>query len=256
MVDAGFVENNRVFVQTDNIRTFSLGPIEHRNSNGIVVDGQDLGEVDLSRKQNFQQGETGAWKHGDFNLSKEKRHSSSGPIGDLFFDGLILVPGTAGSEEETFFNSWIARNAQQYYRSRNGGVHRGGIMGENWVDLPIVDDRELEDDVLVNNNLLLYGTYTSNSVLAQFEKELPLVFDGTTIHLSDKTYTSKRAAILAVFPHPRNPERYVAVHGGVVPDAICWGSHLDMHLIPDYLVYSEGELLDWGFWGNKWKCLK
>jgi len=33
----------------------------------------------------------------------------------------------------------------------------------------------------------------------------------------------------------------------VTPDAICWGSHLDMHLLPDYMVYSEGEALDWGF---------
>ena len=129
-------------------------------------------------------------------------------------------------------------------------------MGENWVDLPIINDSELGDDVLVNNNLLLYGTYTSNSVLAQFEDELPLVFDETTIHLSDKTYILNRAAVLAVFPHPKNPERYVAVHGGVTPDAICWGSHLDMQLIPDYLVYSEGKLLDWGFWGNDWKSQK
>ena len=253
MVDAGFTGNNSLIVQTDNIRTFSLGPIEHRASAAVVVDGQNLGEIDLTQQQTFQCGKTGDWKSGTFDLSKEKRHSSSGPIGDLFFDGLILVPGTAGSEEETFFNSWIARNAQQYYRGRNGGVHRGGIMGENWVDLPIINDKELEDDVLVNSNLLLYGTYTSNSVLAQFEDDLTLVFDGTTIHLSDKTYTSNRAAVLAIFPHPKNPERYVAVHGGVTPDAICWGSHLDMQLIPDYLVYSEGELLDWGFCGNDWK---
>ena len=253
MVDAGFTENNRMVVQTDNIRTFSLGPIEHRDYVAVVIDGQNLGEVNLSRQQTFQRGKTGTWQLGVFDLSKEKRRRSSGPIGDLFYDGLVLVPGTAGSEEETFFNSWAANDAQRYYRNRNGGVHRGGIMGENWVDLPIISDKELKDDMLVNNNLLLYGTYTSNSVLAHFEDELPLVFDGTTIRLSDKTYNSNRAAVLAVFPHPRNPERYVAVHVGVTPDAICWGSHLDMHLIPDYLVYSEGELLDWGFWGNDWK---
>ena len=76
---------------------------------------------------------------------------------------------------------------------------------------------------------------------------------GGAIRISDKTYTAARAAVFAVFPHPRNPERYVAVHGGVTPDAICWGSHLDMHLLPDYLAYSEGELLDWGFWGNDWR---
>jgi hypothetical protein len=45
----------------------------------------------------------------------------------------------------------------------------------------------------------------------------------------------------------------VAVHGGVVPDAICWGSHLDLMLLPDCLVCHGGEVLDRGFASNEWK---
>ena len=251
-VDAGLTGDNRAAVHTDGVRAFSLGPIEGREAVTVVVDGQGLGEVNLSRSQTFRRGEDGVWRAGVFDLTREKRHGSSGPIGDLFYDGLILTPGTAGSEE-AFFTSWAARDARMYYRNRNGGVHRGGIMGDNAVDLPIVNDNDLQEDALVHNNLLLYGTHASNSVLARFERELPLAFEGTTVHLADRTYTTKRAAVFAVFPHPGNPNRYVAVHGGVTPDAICWGSHLDMHLLPDYMVYSEGELLDWGFWGNDWR---
>ena len=58
---------------------------------------------------------------------------------------------------------------------------------------------------------------------------------------------------IAVFPHPENPERYVAVHGGSTPDALTWGSHLDMALLPDYLIYAGGQTLEWGFWGNDWQ---
>ena len=163
------------------------------------------------------------------------------------------MPGTVGTEEETFFNKWIAENAVGYYRSRNGGVHRGGIMGDNAVQLPVIPDVELSEDLLQTNNLLLYGIYDSNAILSQFEGKLPLTFEGKTIHLSDKSYTADGAAAFAVFPHPSNPERYVAVHAGITPDAICWGSHLDMQLLPDYIVYSGGQLLDWGFWGNDWK---
>jgi predicted esterase len=252
-IDAGFTGSNRMVVRTENVRTFSLGPIYRHDAVTVVVDDQNLGSIDVSRQRTLQRSNTGDWNFGVFDLSKEKRHRSSGPVGDLFYDGVVLVPGTTGSEEETFFTSWVAEHARQYYRSRNGGVHRGGIMGENAVDLPIINDRDLTDDVSINNNLLLYGVFTSNSVLEQFEGEIPLAFDGTTIRLADKTYTAERVAVFAVFPHPRNPERYVAIHGGITPDAICWGSHLDMHLIPDYLVYSEGEVLDWGFWGNDWK---
>jgi hypothetical protein len=31
---------------------------------------------------------------------------------------------------------------------------------------------------------------------------------------------------------------YVAVHGGATPDAVTWGSHLDMQLLPDYIAYN------------------
>ena len=59
--------------------------------------------------------------------------------------------------------------------------------------------------------------------------------------------------MFAVFPHPENPKAYVAVHGGVTPDAIFAGCYLSMALLPDYIVYDGPEVLDWGFWGNDWK---
>ena len=73
---------------------------------------------------------------------------------------------------------------------RNGGVHRGGIMGDNAVQLPIIPDVELTEDLLQANNLLLYGVYDSNAILSQFEGKLPLTFEGKTIDLSDKSYTA------------------------------------------------------------------
>ncbi|MBI3941886.1 MAG: prolyl oligopeptidase family serine peptidase [Chloroflexi bacterium] len=257
MVDAGFTDRHHLVVRTDNIRTFSLKLDPARNPLSIVIDGQDLGTVhvepgETGRSQTFRRTH-GLWTAGVSDLSQEKHHGASGPIGDLFFDGLILVPGTAGTEEETFFTSWVARHAQTYYRSRNGGVHRGGIMGENFINLPIINDVDLAPDILANHNLLLYGTPASNAVLARFAADLPLDFSATATQLGDKRYTASRTAVFAIFPHPGNPARYIAVHGGMVPDAISWGSHLDMHLLPDYLVYAEGELLDWGFWGNDWQ---
>ena len=252
-VDARFVESNNLIVDTDNIRTFSLGPVHKNEGVNLTVDGQKFESMDLNRQKQFQRNHKGVWAHDNFDLSAEKHHRASGPISDLFFDGLILVPGTVGTPEETFFNKWIADNAVGYYRDRNGGVHRGGIMGDNAVELPVIADVELTEDLLQMNNLLLYGGYDSNASLSQFEGKLPLAFEGKTIHLSNKSYTADGVAVFAVFPHPANSERYIAVHGGVTPDAICWGSHLDMQLLPDYMVYSGGQLLDWGFWGNDWK---
>ena len=173
-------------------------------------------------------------------------------MGDLFFDGLLLVPGTSGSEEEGFFNEWVASHAAAYFRSRNGGVHRGGIMGENTVDLPIVRDVDLTGEDRDHHNLLLYGTPSSNAVLAQLAEPLPLAFEDGALRMAGKLYRGQRTALFALFPHPRNPRRCIAVHGGAAPDAICWGSHLDMQLLPDFIVYAGGDVLDWGFWDNGW----
>ena len=252
-VNAHLIKEKKLVVRTENIRTFSLGPIQQNEQISITIDNQKCEPMSLTDQKQFQRNSEGMWAQDNFDLSAEKRHRASGPISDLFFDGLILVPGTVGTEEETFFNKWIAENAVGYYRSRNGGVHRGGIMGDNAIQLPVIPDVELNEDLLKTNNLLLYGASDSNAILSQFEGKLPLSFDDRTIHLSDQSYTGDRAAVFAVFPHPLNPERYVAVHAGIAPDAICWGSHLDMQLLPDYIVYSGGELLDWGFWGNDWK---
>ena len=252
-VDARLVDRETVNVTTEDVRAFSLGSVGVVTALPVTVDGQDVGTVDITGRWTFSRAEGDMWLLDQPQDPAEKRHGSSGPIGDMFFDRTILVPGTSGSRRATHFNDWATRNAQTGFRSRNSGVHRGGILGENSVDLAIIADSAITEGDLVDNLLLLYGTHSSNSVLARFESELPLAFDGTAIQVSDKSYKAERAAVFAIFPHPRNPERYVAVHGGVTPDAVSWGSHLGMQLLPDYLVYSRGEALDWGFWGDNWR---
>jgi hypothetical protein len=79
------------------------------------------------------------------------------------------------------------------------------------------------------------------------------VFEQKAIRLGDRTYSGDRVTVFSVFRHPDNPNRYIAVHGGVTPDAITWGSHLNVLLLPDYMVYDGGRMLDWGFWDNEWK---
>lgn len=251
----GRINKEDVLVQTDNVRALSLRPTPTVKNINLFVDGENLGLFDLEEWTTFRRDDQGNWTSSTPPSGNQKRHRVSGPIGDLFFEGLILVPGTIGTEEEAFFNKLVADNARGYFASRNGGVHRGSIMGQNSVQLPVVNDTELSQEISADRNLLLYGTPASNLVLRALAEKIPLAFEGTTIRMGGKTYTATRAAVLAVFPHPQNPARYIAVHGGVTPDAITWGSHLDMMLLPDYIVYSGGEVLDWGFLDNHWKLL-
>lgn len=252
LVDAEF-SNGQLIVSTQNVRTLSIGPDNHHHFADAEIDGQGLGRIDFQTRKWLRKRDDGTWEQGTFDLTVEKRHTSSGPIADLFFDRTILVPGTAGSGESTFFNRWVASNAVSHFKQRNGGVHRGGIVGENSVDLAVVDDSDLTDEDTKVNNLLLYGTHESNRVIERFGSKLPIRFDNGSVELAGRTYEGDRVSVFAIFPHPLNPDRYISVHGGVTPDAVTWGSHLDMQLLPDYIVYSKGEVLDWGFWGNDWR---
>jgi len=241
-------------VETDNVRTLSLGPVPGREAVGLSIDGQTLRDVALGQRRTLRRDDQGNWEIGEFDLAGEKRHGCSGPIADLFFDSTILVPGTVGDEREATFNRAVAGHQARLYRDRNGGVHRGGIMGQNDVALAVIDDEELTERQRRQSNLILYGTPESNSVMRRLADRLPVAFDGRTIRVGGKSYTDDATTVFAVLPHPENPDRYVAVHGGVTYDAITYGSHIDLGLLPDYLVYSGGRVLDWGFWGNDWQA--
>lgn len=253
-LDARRTDDGRIAVTTENVRTLSLGPIADAKSVRVTIDGETFTEADLTRCSQFRRETNGVWQSGEFDTSRQKHHGCSGPIGDLFHEHTIVVPGTAGSPDETFFLGMVAGNARRYFRTRNGGVHRGGIMGENNVDLPLALDSQLTDAERAESNLLLLGTYSTNSILRRFEGRLPLEFGKNSITVAGKTFRGERVAVFVVLPHPDNPDRYVAVHGGVTPDAVAWGSHLDMQLLPDYIVYDGGELLGWGFFDNQWKA--
>ena len=251
-VEACFDDGGKIRVSTCNVRTLTLGPIEGRDDVAVTLDNEGFEHVNLTNRSQFHRDAQGQWLRGNHDLAGEKHHGCSGPISDMFFDRLLLVPGTIGSNADTHFIEGVVSMARNYWRNRNGGVHRGVFEGRIDMDLECIADVDITDAQIAQCNLLLYGSDRSNALLARFADKLPLSFDDGQIRLFDKTYTGDHVAVFAVMPHPFNPKRYVTVLGGVTPDALCWASHIDMQLLPDYLVFDCGKLLDWGFWSNTW----
>ena len=248
------IEGKRTHVQVTNVNAFTLDAVPARARCEVVIDGKKTGTIAPNGSASFHRDAQENWRVGVANLSLQKRHGVSGPFGDIFFGGTILVKGTSGSKASSFFNQWVADHAALYFRSRNGGVHRGGIPGQSDVVLPVVADKDLAEDQRRNNNLILYGDFHSNRILKRFATKLPLRIGKGSIEIGGRIFRGDRVALIAIFPHPENSERYVGVHSGVTPDAITWGSHLDMALLPDYLVYDRGKVLGWGFFDNEWKA--
>ena len=253
-IDARITRDGSVTVQTENLRAFSLGPLPGQIRVAVRIGDQNIIPVDLTHVRTFRrQDSTKPWRQTPDRFERQKRPTCAGPISDLFFENVILVAGSSGTEEENYFNQMAVYNLRNMFRRTNGGLHRGGIPGENSMVLPFAVDTDLSDEAIRDNNLLLFGTPATNRLLQRFQDYLSIEFGPKTVTLGDRTYRGDHVAVFAVFPHPENQNRYIGVHGGVTPDATTFGSHLNALLLPDYLVYNGPDLLSWGFFNNQWK---
>ncbi|MEO2036317.1 MAG: alpha/beta fold hydrolase, partial [Planctomycetaceae bacterium] len=148
-IDARISDPGSVAVSTVNVQALSLGPVARQSRSSLMIDRQRFADVDLTQAKTFRfKHATGTWEEGQPESAAGKHHRCSGPIGDLYFENVILVPGSTGTEEENFFTRMAAYNQRSLFRRTNGGLHRGGIPGENSVILPLTPDTELSDDVI------------------------------------------------------------------------------------------------------------
>jgi len=270
-VEARRVEDqHRINAQTENVARLQLGHLAKGGPLELQIDDTPLGNIDLSSQRSFLLGADGEWSIATVGLpTEQKQPGLSGPLGDIFIAPVVVVYGTTGDASATHYNAIMASNATQFYRRWNGGVHRGGINGDNEVWIPVLSDQQVLDiqqgkvesldtgrievdaKLLKRANLFLIGNYSSNAVLARLSGRLPLSVGAESLTLGGKEYLGKSQACLSVFPHP-DRKRYVAVLAGQNPDAICGASHVGLQLVPDFLVFDQEHIIDWGFFDNLW----
>lgn len=245
-------KTKEIEIETENVKAFSLVPKQSGSSFDIKINGQEAGPIQLETRGLFRQNTDGNWSLKSNPMPGEKHRDCSGPIGDLFHDNTLIVSGTNGNGEESHHLALFANKVSDFYRKYNGGVNRGGILGENNVELQIISDKEISDEERIGNNLILLGIHSTNAVLERYRSPLSLEFRNDSIAINGKIFEGERIAVFAVFPHPENNDRCVAVHGGITADAITWGNLFNLNLMPDYIIYNGDQVLDWGFWDNNW----
>ena len=253
-VEAKLGSDNTVVVTTENVRRIAFGPLPDRKPMKVELDGETFRRVGVSARPASFENRDGRWERArpDAGDASEKRHGASGPVGDIFFEPIRLVKGTAGSDHENAIIEWMAGAISGYFKKENGGVHRGIFSGESWYDIPLVTDREVTEDEAERCNLLLLGTPKSNRVLAGLGDGLPLEFGNGEIRLGKKTFRGKHLGLCACFRSPRAPDRLVVVTGGTTPEALTGATHLNLQLLPDYLVWDGDQVLDYGFSDSAW----
>jgi hypothetical protein len=244
-----------VSLQTENVRHLAVGPVPGVGPGAkLRVDGAPIGEIDPGQRVGLRRDADDRWHLAAPSAANGEKHpGASGPFGDLFRNGTVIVPGTIGSPEESFYLDWCASEAARYFRVWNGGVHRGSIPGESWMTLPIQPDRAYLANPHPSHNVIALGTTKTNALLAELGDRLPVRFSPGAIHLGERSFEGPRAAIITVLPHPDGTERYLAIHGGTTADAITIGAHLHWQMLPDWLAYDGGKVLGWGYFDNQWR---
>jgi len=239
-------------VVTENVRRLTLGPIPGSTAVKVSLDSTATEGIDLaSGPQSFGKVD-GVWSAADAKRPGAKHHGVSGPVGDLFFAPQRFVFGTGGDEHERFLLDWLKGHLPGFFRSSNGGVHRGVFAGESWYQLPVVSDTEITDDEVRESNLVLYGSPSANAVLRRFRDHIPVETSSAGMEIAGRTFDGDHLGFMALFPHPESPDRYLTVVGGNSPEAVAGCSHLNLQLLPDYLVW-QGCQTWWGFFDNDWR---
>ncbi len=135
-----------------------------------------------------------------------KRHGLQGPIDDAFMDKFVMVMPT-GKPINDKVGKWIASEMDHAF------VHwRKQFRGE----LKPIDDMQVDEKVIANSNLVLWGDPQSNKVLAKIAHKLPILWDGKEgiYGIDKKGYSVGHHVPVLIYPNPLNPKKYVVLNSG------------------------------------------
>jgi hypothetical protein len=133
-----------------------------------------------------------------------KKHGLQGPIDDAFMDRFLFVrpTGTAANEKAgAWAQAEMARAVEQWRRQLRG-------------DVRIKDDMQVTEDDIGDSHLVLWGDPGSNAVMGRIAGNLPIAWTGAAIEAGDRAFPAANHALIAIYPNPLNPEKYVVLNSG------------------------------------------
>lgn len=141
------------------------------------------------------------WKPGTL-TGLRKKHGLQGPIDDAFLDSFIFVRPTGKCRSdavEGWVKSEFERAVTQWRQQMRG-------------DAVVKADTEITDDDIANSNLVLWGDTQSNRILAKISEKLPIRWTATSVSAGEQAFDAAHHGLIAVFPNPLNPEKYVVLN--------------------------------------------
>ena len=211
-VHAALTDAAEIEIETDNVTELSLDmppgwcPFDIDVPVLLVVDEQEIEgpspRSDRSFNVRLYQDNDG-WHIGSREKpGLRKRHDLQGPIDDAFMDSFLFVRPT-GEAAHAEVGKWAAAEldrAIEHWRRHFRGEAR------------VKNDADVSDEDIAGANLVLWGDPASNKLLARIAEKLPIAWGAEKIAVGEKEFAADKHAVIAIYPNPLNPKRYVVLN--------------------------------------------
>jgi hypothetical protein len=182
-----------------------------------------------------------------------KQHNLQGPIDDAFLDRFLFVKPT-GKPWHELSGKWSAaelERAIEHWRRHFRGIAQ------------VKDDTAITPEDMASANLILWGDPSSNAVLKQLADKLPIRWTAEQIAVGERKYPSDKHALVAVYPNPLSPNRYVVLNSSFTfRDYAYLNNARQVAMLPDWAVVDlsappnsiwPGKIADADFFDETWQ---
>jgi hypothetical protein len=245
------IEKGKVVVAPENVERFRLDLGKELVGDAarieVAIDGRSLEVKPGTIRFALESGKWAAAGPLD-DKTPVKRHGLSGPIQDVFMGGpVLIVYGTADGQKAEASRKMIDGAVMRLFGPGDGGAILHTPFARK-------SDRDLTDEDVKANHLILFGKPSQNSYVKKIAGKLPITFLDDGVRVGDKTYRGEGVGLTMVYPNPLNPRRYVLL----MPRDYAGGSPL---ALPDYVVGKRVEsgkrvsqqVLAKGSFDGRWK---
>jgi hypothetical protein len=211
-VEAHINDDNNVEVSTVNVAMLSLARDVGTHA---IIDGDTLPCFDAAEgllpNVYFEKTSDG-WNVLDYATSRRvpdnhdlnKRHGLQGPIDDAFMDAFVCVIG-AEETPDTAHAGWAAWTLKRFEHEF-----------DKWLraEIRTVKDTDVSPEMMAQNNLILFGDPSSNTVLRKILPQLPIQWTEDEITVAGQSFATDTHGLSMIYPNPLNPRRYVVINSG------------------------------------------
>ena len=110
---------------------------------------------------------------------------------------------------------------------------------------------------------MLFGDPASNSVLGRIAEKLPIRWTQRGIEVGDRRFDAAHHTVVAIYPNPLNPERYVVLNSGFTYREFAYLNNArQVPKLPDWAIVDlrtapgsrwPGKIASAGFFDESWQ---